>query len=285
MSNTKNVKLGVCQVLFNGVDLGYTQGGVEVSVKTDTHKVSVDQFGKSTINEYIIGREVTVKVPLAETTLQNLATTMPGSQLIFTGGGTQATGTLTIATNPAAGTTVVINNVVMTFQNATGYTGASGQVLIGATAAATASNLQAALSAYTVSAPLMLASYTVAGAVITVTYQVTAAAGNAFTLSAGTAGVSVTLSGATLSGGVDGANEYAIVTSGVGSNLLSFAAPLRLHPISNAATNLSEDFVIPLAATAGAMTFTYSIDKERVFSCEFNGYPDPTTGKLFTIGN
>ena len=51
MSDTKNVKLGVCKVFYDNVDLGYTQGGVDVTVKTETHKVNVDQFGKTTINE------------------------------------------------------------------------------------------------------------------------------------------------------------------------------------------------------------------------------------------
>lgn len=81
-SDIKNVKLGVCSVMFDAKDLGYTQGGVEVTVKTDTHKVNIDQFGKTPINEYIMGREVTVKVPLAETTLENLVATMPGATLI-----------------------------------------------------------------------------------------------------------------------------------------------------------------------------------------------------------
>lgn len=76
-SNTKNVKLGVCKIFFDGQDLGYTQGGVEFSVQTMTHKVEVDQFGKTAINETIIGREAKVKAPLAETTLQNLAAIMP----------------------------------------------------------------------------------------------------------------------------------------------------------------------------------------------------------------
>jgi hypothetical protein len=84
-SDTKNVKLGVCKVYFAGIDLGYTQGGVEVSVTTETHKVSVDQFGKTTINESVLGRDVKVKVPMAETTLRNMAKIMPGATLVETG--------------------------------------------------------------------------------------------------------------------------------------------------------------------------------------------------------
>lgn len=84
-SDIKNVKLGVCTVKFNNIDLGYTKGGVEVTVKTDTHKVNIDQFGKTPINEYIMGRDVQVKVPLAETTLENLVKIMPGATLITDG--------------------------------------------------------------------------------------------------------------------------------------------------------------------------------------------------------
>ncbi len=85
-SDTANVKLGVCKITFGGVDLGYTKGGVEVEVTTDTHQVTVDQFGESVINEYITKRDIKVKAPLAETTLENLVNIMPGAALI-TGGG------------------------------------------------------------------------------------------------------------------------------------------------------------------------------------------------------
>ncbi|EOD9812545.1 hypothetical protein ACJ8GG_003588, partial [Acinetobacter baumannii] len=67
-SDVKNVKLGVCKIMFDGVDLGFTKGGVDVTVSTETHKVQVDQFGQTPINEYILGRTVVVKAPLAETT-------------------------------------------------------------------------------------------------------------------------------------------------------------------------------------------------------------------------
>jgi hypothetical protein len=55
---------------------------VDVEVTTETHKVEVDQFGKSPINEIIMARNVSVKVPLAETTLENLVKIMPGATLV-----------------------------------------------------------------------------------------------------------------------------------------------------------------------------------------------------------
>lgn len=76
---TQNVKIGVCKITYGGVDLGYTKGGVEVEVTTDTHKVTVDQFGNTPIKEYIMGRQIVVRAPLAETTIENLQLTMPGT--------------------------------------------------------------------------------------------------------------------------------------------------------------------------------------------------------------
>lgn len=81
-SSTNNVKLGVCSVTFGGVDLGYTKGGVEVEVATETFKVMIDQFGNTPVKEYITARTCVVRVPLAETTIDNLVATMPGATKI-----------------------------------------------------------------------------------------------------------------------------------------------------------------------------------------------------------
>lgn len=167
-SDIKNVKLGVCKVTFDGQDLGYTKGGVEVSVKTETHKVMVDQFGKTPINEYIMGREVQVKCPLAETTLDNLVKIMPGATLV---------------TDSVDPTKKVVN-----------------------------------------------------------------------------------------------------VPTGIGGNLLDIAKTLVLHPIGKPDSDKSDDFTVFKAATAGALQFSYKLEDERVYSCEFNGYPD-AQGKLFAVGD
>mgnify|MGYP003641048852 CR=1 FL=1 len=80
-----NIQLGPCAVVFDSVDLGYTLGGVEVEVATNTHETQVDQFGETPVNEFITGRTCTVKVPLAETTLDNLIAIMPGAVKVIDG--------------------------------------------------------------------------------------------------------------------------------------------------------------------------------------------------------
>ena len=84
-SDTANVKVGVANITFAGADLGYTKGGVEVEVTTEKYTVTVDQFGNSPINDYLIGRSISVTTPLAETTVDNLIITMPGATKIGTG--------------------------------------------------------------------------------------------------------------------------------------------------------------------------------------------------------
>lgn len=277
-SDSKNVKLGVCTVNFDGQDLGYTQGGVEVMVTTDTHEVEVDQFGKTTINEYIMKRTVKVKVPLAETTLDNLVKIMPGATLVSDGA--KASGTITIATQPTNGQTIVVNGQTFTFKTAPTLV---NDVLIGASTAATAANLAAVLNASTLPA-VAAATYTAATNVVTVTYDVRGTEGNAFTLATGTAGASVTMSGATLAGGVAVTKARVDVTTGIGVSLLAIAKTLVLHPKDKPSNDLTDDFVIPLAATAGALQFSYEVDKERIFPVEFTGYPDGQ-GKLFYVGD
>nr|AKG47474.1 hypothetical protein pA_00034 [Pectobacterium carotovorum] len=80
-NKVENIKLGACNVSFKGEDLGFTKGGVEVEVSTDTMKVTVDQQGETVVSEFIQGRNIKITVPLAETVLERLASVMPGSTL------------------------------------------------------------------------------------------------------------------------------------------------------------------------------------------------------------
>ena len=169
-SSTENIRMGTCRVLYAGVDLGYTSGGVEVTVATTTHETKVDQFGDTVANEYIMGRSITIKAPLIETTLENMAQLMPGSTLV------------TDNTDPSK------------------------------------------------------------------------------------------------------PKKKVVVTSGTGISLLERAKEMVLHPIAKAEDDHSEDLVIPLSATAGAMNFSYKYDDERVFECEFKGYPQ-ADGTLFIYGD
>lgn len=284
-SDTRNVKLGVCSVTFNGVDLGYTKGGVEVTVATTTHEVMVDQFGNTPIDDYIIGRTCKIKVPLAETSVSTFARIMPGAVLKETGGAL-ATGSVTFVTAvPVDGDKLTLNGVDFPFRTIPAGT---NDMPIPATVGAAAASLAAKVNA-SIDPLVSEITATVAGAVVTLTADDFGALYNAFTLvKTIVTGANVTLSAATLSGGVDPSVEGVSVPTGVGLSLLQTAKELVLHPQGLLATDRSQDFIIPLANTPGAATFSYKLDSERVFNLEFNAYPDSslgTSGRLFFYGD
>lgn len=290
-SDTKNVKLGVCQVFFDNQDLGYTIGGVEVSVTTETRKTEIDQFGKTPINETIQGRSVMVKVPMAETTLRNMLKIMPGATLVTDG--VQAGGTLTFSAQPTANSKVTISGQDFTFVSTTPTS--VYQVRIGATLTATLQNL---VDSINIGLPAVLAfngtitysggNWTVGtvGTVVSLRAEAPGTAGNAITLTASTSPASnATASGATFTAGVNETKARVDVSTGVGIDMLAIAKQLRLHPVGKPATDLSDDFVVHRTATPGALQFAYKTDTERVYNAEFMAYPDVTGTKLFSVGD
>lgn len=289
-SNTRNVKLGVCKIFFDGVDLGYTKGGVEVNVATETYKVEVDQFGKSAINDNIQGRTTSVVCPLAETTLANLVATMPGATLVSDGA--RATGTITFTAKPITLSLLTIGAQVFTFTSSapTGVT----QIKIGADLAATLENAAMALNSFQWAATSTVGlaggiqvSVNALGTALIVKAVDPGVAGNAITTVAGTTPLTNATTGATLLGGVAETRSRVDVGTGVGVDMLSIAKMLRLHPISKAETDFTDDFVLYRAASAGNLQFSYKVDSERIYNVTFNGYPDPNSpnARVFSIGD
>ncbi len=80
MSDITNVQVGQCSVTFNGVDLGHTKGGVEVSYEPVYKDVTVDKYGETVVEKYLTGQKLTAKVSLAEYTIANLKVAMPKGQ-------------------------------------------------------------------------------------------------------------------------------------------------------------------------------------------------------------
>jgi len=64
-------RLGTCRVNFGGRDLGYTQGGCEVTITTDWVDINVDDFGTVPVDAIDVGTNIEVKVPLAQASLDN----------------------------------------------------------------------------------------------------------------------------------------------------------------------------------------------------------------------
>lgn len=271
-NDTTAVKLGVCTVLFDGIDLGFTKGGVEVEVTTSTHEVKVDQFGETPIGELLTGRMVKAKVPMAETTLENLALTMPGSTLVTNG--IKATGTVTFATTAPVNTdSVTIGGVTFTFKTAP-VAGVPTDLAIPGSINAAATALAAAINAY----PMPYSAVAAAG-VVTVTAKQTGVAFNVAITKTAVTPANLTVVG--LTGGADATKAKVQVKTGVNVSLLALAKTLILRPVG---TIGEDDFTIFKAATPGALSYAYNIDQERIFNVDFKGYA-LSNGDLFAVGN
>lgn len=269
-SSTENVKLGVCNVLFDGVDLGFTKGGVEVEVATSTKEVMVDQMGETPIDEIIMGRTVSATVPLAETTLENLVAIMPGSELISDG--VQALGSVEfLNAAPVDGDSVKLGGLTFTFK-ATPV--GAYDLPIPATAAAAAVALGDAIDA----APIPYVT-TVTGGDVVIAAKYAGASYN--TTIVVTAATPANIVADDVDGGVDATKAQVVVSTGVNTSLLKLAKTLVLRPKG---TNGEDDFTIYRAMCPGALNFAYQFDNERVFNAAFKGYAG-ATGELFAVGD
>jgi len=165
------------------------------------------------------------------------------------GAGTKATGNITLTGNPAAADTVTVNGTVVTFVAANPV---GNQVLIGATSAITAANLQAFLAA-SANANIAAASYSTVGLVTTITHDNVGAAGNAFTLTE--VSTSITVSGATLTGGTEISSVSYGSNHSVGqpiAEMFKLTNGLANAPVPGADAEEPVDAVLALANISGA---------------------------------
>lgn len=72
MADATKIQLGVCSVTYKGVDLGHTIGGADVIYTPDFHETTVDKYGKTAVEKFLIGERFHVKLSLAEYTIANL---------------------------------------------------------------------------------------------------------------------------------------------------------------------------------------------------------------------
>jgi hypothetical protein len=80
MGDATKVDMGVCNVTFDGNDLGFTKGYVKASYTAETVEKTVDQVD-TPIDEFITKQTFEVTVPMAETDLERLSTLLPGTTL------------------------------------------------------------------------------------------------------------------------------------------------------------------------------------------------------------
>jgi hypothetical protein len=87
-----NIRLGQCDVTYDGTALGLTKGGVEVTIKNDATEVSVDKYGSTPVAAYHKGTRVEVKTTLSEYAYDVLVAVLNGSQKVEGLGGSPVDG-------------------------------------------------------------------------------------------------------------------------------------------------------------------------------------------------
>ena len=63
--------LGTCRVNYAGTDMGYTQGGVSVTITTTWVAVNVDEYGEVPVDDIDVGTNIEATVPLIQASLAN----------------------------------------------------------------------------------------------------------------------------------------------------------------------------------------------------------------------
>ena len=77
--STELVKIGACSVSFDGVDMGYTTGGVQLRVSMNVEENSLLDKPPSSYDPIAVGYSVEAVCPFAETALATLSPMTPGS--------------------------------------------------------------------------------------------------------------------------------------------------------------------------------------------------------------
>ena len=86
MPSVDNLELGPCIVKYgvsgSEVDLGFTMGGVKVTIETSVADVVSDQLGEVILKQIMIGRNATITIPFAETDIALFSKIIPLASLV-----------------------------------------------------------------------------------------------------------------------------------------------------------------------------------------------------------
>jgi len=81
MSDLSNVRIGVVEVFVNGVSVGHSKCGAEISYKPEYTDLTVDQFGDTPVDKALKSETFSAKISLAEITAANLKKAIPTGTL------------------------------------------------------------------------------------------------------------------------------------------------------------------------------------------------------------
>jgi len=79
-----NIQIGRQILTYGAIELGHTDGGCEFSYEPEYTDIVVDAYGKTVTDKILVGEAVSVKVTLAEITLDKLKIAMPTGTMVGT---------------------------------------------------------------------------------------------------------------------------------------------------------------------------------------------------------
>jgi hypothetical protein len=289
MSNTpqtfETIKIGVCDCFWrpratqsnptpDEIYLGLAKGGCELTYTPNWHEIQVDQFGKTATESVLIGEDIKVKVPLAETDLSKLELFAHTSTKIIDGitsGVTQietATVVGTIGASGAGNATVVVT--------AFGMPNSPKTLSVAVSNDDTASLVAGKIRDACITDSDIAGFFTVSGSTNQIILTCRVASANDPTLN-------ISIDNGTCTG-LTAANTSEDTRAGVapvtkskltfgrkpGFRLEGVAGQIRVHPIAMGSSN-EEDVIIYRAANRAPLQLNYKLDEERIFSTEFQG--------------
>lgn len=80
LKQVANVRIGIVNVIYNGVDLGHTLDGVEVNVDKGYTDLTVDKYGDTPVDMAVSGTRATIVCKFAEPITELLERTNPDGQ-------------------------------------------------------------------------------------------------------------------------------------------------------------------------------------------------------------
>jgi len=298
----ETIKIGVCDSFWrplpslanpnpDEIYLGLTKGGVELTYTPDWHEIQVDQFGKTATESVLVGEDIKVKVPLAETDLDKLSLfTHTSTKIAETANVTP--GTAQVETATIAGTIEAAGagnaNITVTAQ---GMNGSPKTISVAVanddTATLVAGKVRDALSADAD----VIAFFDVSGADDKVVLTCKVATDNDATLNIAsdngtcTGLIAAPTSANTQAGVAASTATKTKLTFGrkPGFRLEGLAGQLRLHPVALGSSN-DEDVIIYRAINRAPLQLNYKLDEERIFSTEFQGIVQRQTAEDELVG-
>lgn len=282
----ETIKIGVCDCFWrptpteaiptpDEIYLGLTKGGVELTYTPEWHEITVDQFGNSVTESVLIGEQVQVNVPLAETDLDKLsmfshtATKVSASEV--------QTGTVQIETTTVSGSVSLAGNaeVIVTSKDLVDST---KTILVAVEESDEAITVAEKIRQSLTTDPDISELFTVSGedSNIILTKKLVGETDELLNISIDNGDCEgldkIAISANTQSGSPTITQTKEKLTFGrkPGYRLEGLAGRIRLHPIALGNSN-EEDVIIYKAVNKAPLQLNYKLDEERIYSTEFHG--------------